>query len=690
MALGIDGCISNLREQIQDSLVTSISEHLFLPTDKLHEILTLSAVQDAVKQLKCGPDDRIKLADTIYREGRRVFAMLIYNYWEDLIVEFRKHGALDRRLPLSEAYAETIVNRDIARRIARDAQWGFCPYTFPVNMSESHYQTEKKMILPFISTEQIGPGAFSDVYKMTISPSQQNFDKATMAQVVRKQLREKGKTEEFEREIRCLRLLSRLQHPNIIPLWGSYTYRDEQNFLFPYIGMDLGSFLIAETRYQDFQWDVTFYSALTGLASALSKTHHLLLNQADHDVDFEAIGYHHDLRPPNVLVRPDTFILADFGLEMLRQAGDSSHTPYKWISGDYVAPETTDGQENPQTANRATDVWAFGCLVAEVVTYMLTGAEGVKEFRTKRLTWGRLPNWKDANFYQPNGDVKQEVIDWMEALKRDNLHPDLVPLLVDLALDALQPNPQERPGMNTIYERLSFLSVQKHIHAVQTEFRGIQGAGERAAPLSKHHQKSLLYAQERFEVWGNILDPGENSAPALVEKHLWDSVDIMKKILQALREEPEIQHLGDGSALLSLENLIVQSVEDLWALLPNSLLQSAKNQWQEKVSDNGVIQQMQSPCRVDDGGLPAACMDDATDSFKSEFKEEARKLKDILSDPVLLDEILEVTSMNDVYDIIEKIQAERHKHGRLRDLPTVRRYLDRLKGYVDDFDRDVF
>lgn len=165
--------------------------------------------------------------------------------------------------------------------------------------------------------------------------------------MVRKQLKVEGMTEEFEREDRCLRLLNQLQHPNIIPLWGSYTYRGEQNFLFPYVDMDLGKFLIAKTRYRNFQWDFTFYSALTGLASALSKTHRLHLNQAIHDVDFEAIGYHHDLRPPNVLVSPDTFILADFGLGHLKSAEALSHTPYKSISGDYIAPECTDMVENP-------------------------------------------------------------------------------------------------------------------------------------------------------------------------------------------------------------------------------------------------------------------------------------------------------------------------------------------------------
>jgi hypothetical protein len=92
---GALGYIGFLREQIQDSLVTSISERLFLPTDKLHEIFTLAAIKGAVKELTCGPGDRIKLVDTIHDEGQRLFAMLIYNDYQDLIIQFRKHGTLD-------------------------------------------------------------------------------------------------------------------------------------------------------------------------------------------------------------------------------------------------------------------------------------------------------------------------------------------------------------------------------------------------------------------------------------------------------------------------------------------------------------------------------------------------------------------------------------------------------------------
>jgi serine/threonine protein kinase len=442
--------------------------------------------------------------------------------------------------------------------------------------------------------------------------------------------------------------------------------------------MNLSEFLKAEARHRDFQWDFTFYSALTGLASALSKTHRLHLNQADHDVDFDAIGYHHDLRPPNVLVSFDTFVLADFGLGSLKLAEALSHTPYKSISGDYIAPECTDMKENPQTVNRAVDVWAFGCLMAEIVTYMLRGSQGVEDFRIKRLTSGRLPQWTDTSFYQPHGEVKQEVLDWMEALRRDKPHPDLVPLLVELSLHALQPDPRIRPDMNTIYQRLEILSMRKHFQSVQEMFREVCGT----ATLAQYHQGSIRFAQERFEVWGYTLTLGENNVSADAYKLSSDSVKIMKKLFQALREVPERWHLGEGPALLSLVRLIVQSVEDLWKLLPNSLLQSAEKQWKEELSDSGLIQQMQSPRYVAHDDLPTNSVTAPINDLESEFDEAARMFKDSLPKSVPLDDILKITSINDVYDITDEIQAEQYERDKLRNLSKIRLYLKRLEGYA--------
>ncbi len=192
--------------------------------------------------------------------------------------------------------------------------------------------------------------------------------------------------------------------------------------------------------------------------------------------------------------------------------------------------------EDPQHINRAIDVWALGCLIAEVITFMRGGVDGVKEFERRRLTPGRLPRWQDASFYQPNGDVKREVLDWMEVLKRDSAQPDMIPLLIDVSLQALQTDPRSRPDMDTIYQCLAVLSLRKQFLSVQELICEIHGAEEISAPSAQRRLASLRFVQERFEAWGHaLLLDKDVVADCVVE--LSDSfATLIAKLLRTLRE----------------------------------------------------------------------------------------------------------------------------------------------------------
>ncbi|KAI0535309.1 hypothetical protein GGR58DRAFT_529608 [Xylaria digitata] len=682
MAFSAPRCIDKLKGRIEDSLVPSISGRCFLPTDGLHEILTPTAIKDAVAELPCGEEHRIRLADAICREGKRVFAMLIYNGWQDHITTFCQHNALDERLPLSEDDAVEIVGLGIGRRLARE-QWAFCPYTFPEKMWVCHCQVEENLIIPFISAETIGLG-FSTVEKIGISPSQHNFmDKGMKTvYVIREKVDTNGNTEDFNREVRHLELLHELRHPNIIPFLGSYTYGEEQNFLFSYnIDMDLSKFLSNRTRHQDFQWDFTFYSALAGLASALSKTHGLFLDQVQHGVGIGAIDYPHGLRPPNVFVRADTFILVNFGPRHLKRAETLSRTRDELIGMDYSAPDCARMRSIPKPDNRAIDVWAFGCLMTEVITYILKEANGVDKVRRKREAREGFPRWDDVSFCQPGGAIKQDVIDWMEALRHGNPSQDLIPQLIEISLDALQPDPYIRPSMNIIHQRLAILSMQKHFQSVNDMFHETQRL---PTPLPQNHLECPQWAQKRFEVWGYVLALNKDRVSTQVFEISDRCVRIMKSLLDALRKESQKQALGDSSGLVSLSRLIVHKVEELWESLPDDMLQSARQHWKELVLGTGGLSKcISSPNLMNRLGVPVTQPELTTDALRLEFEEVARLFKDDLPDSVPFIEISRITTIGHVYDITNKIQADQHSRGSLRNLARIQPYLERLTGYVN-------
>lgn len=172
---GIPACIRALRRRIEESLVTSTSKQRFLPRDKLFEIFTLPAIEGAVEELNYGAEYRIKLVDTINSDCKIVFAILIYNRLENYIAEFRKHGFLDSQLPLTKERAEEIMGSEFGPQVALEFQWMFLPYVFRKGMLECSYHIGERYILPFITAEQIGTGAYGDVDKVRILPSQHEF-----------------------------------------------------------------------------------------------------------------------------------------------------------------------------------------------------------------------------------------------------------------------------------------------------------------------------------------------------------------------------------------------------------------------------------------------------------------------------------------------------------------------------------
>ena len=153
--------------------------------------------------------------------------------------------------------------------------------------------------------------------------------------------------------------------------------------------MDLNQFFQRGRNYGDFQWDFTFIAALEGLASALSHVHNVRLQVDTDGVDFTGIGYHHDLRPANILVTTKTFVLADFGLGRLKPAEADSRTPWKTGAGDYIALECMNEELVNQDVGRAIDVWAFGCLIAEVVPFIRLGPQDWKISAKPGLTLDR-------------------------------------------------------------------------------------------------------------------------------------------------------------------------------------------------------------------------------------------------------------------------------------------------------------
>lgn len=73
---------------------------------------------------------------------------------------------------------------------------------------------------------------------------------------------------------------------------------------------------------------------------------------------------HRDLKPANVIWCDGTWRLVDFGIARIANASTAPGTMKHFLSAHYAAPE----QWNSERATHATDVYALGCIIHELLT----------------------------------------------------------------------------------------------------------------------------------------------------------------------------------------------------------------------------------------------------------------------------------------------------------------------------------
>ena len=258
--------------------------------------------------------------------------------------------------------------------------------------------------------------------------------------------------------------LHHLEHPNILPLLTSYTYNGVPNFLLPLVeGGDLEQLLNKTSRPEHFAKDICFYNALSGLTSALETLH----DYKSSVLGTEMIGYHHDLKPKNVLVSEARFVLSDFGLAKLK-TGDDSRTPFKMGQGHYLAPECEDLEHNfsKGVISRASDVWSLGCILLEVIVFMFGGSDAVKDFRQRRKS--KKGFFTTATFFC--GDSVNPEVE-RRTLELANQEDTNIRKVADLIRQILVIDFRKRLKASEIAVRLRIISFETSYKALSAAFQ---------------------------------------------------------------------------------------------------------------------------------------------------------------------------------------------------------------------------
>jgi tetratricopeptide (TPR) repeat protein len=150
----------------------------------------------------------------------------------------------------------------------------------------------------------------------------------------------------FQREAR---VVARLEHPNIVPI---YDFAEHEST--PYLVM---KFIDGETLKQRlFRGPLTLEEGLRiieDVGNALMHAH-------------EQGVLHRDIKPSNVLIDEDgSVFLADFGLARLARVGSSTLSSEMLLgTPHYISPEQAQGESD---LDERTDIYSFGAVLYELV-----------------------------------------------------------------------------------------------------------------------------------------------------------------------------------------------------------------------------------------------------------------------------------------------------------------------------------
>ncbi len=196
---------------------------------------------------------------------------------------------------------------------------------------------------PYRIVGQLGQGGMATVYK-AYHPQ---LDRYVAIKVMHEAFQEDDAfIARFEREAK---IVARLEHPHIVPVYGYDRYEGQPYLVMKYIeGKTLKRFLKNGPLPLE-----EILRIMTAVADALNYAH-------------KQGVLHRDIKPSNIMIADDgTPYLTDFGLARIAQAGESTLSQDMLLgTPHYISPEQARGEQN---LDGRTDIYSFGIVLYELV-----------------------------------------------------------------------------------------------------------------------------------------------------------------------------------------------------------------------------------------------------------------------------------------------------------------------------------
>ena len=387
-------------------------------------------------------------------------------------------------------------------------------------------------------------------------------------------------SEDFKRECRVLSYLNHVEHPNIIELLGSYTHNGIHSLIFPVAEYDLNE-LLKGRPISSFRSQSDYLVALCGLASALNTLHSF----SSKTLDVSLIGCHHDLRPYNVLVKGRQFLFADFGLTTLKDGTESSKSMRRPGDSRYLAPECEDLDKDfePHKVGRKSDIWSFGCVLLELLTYIMQDSDAVRDFeRSREVTVAGY--WTFYPFHsgrQPHQKVEAKLTEL------EKYATTAYKGVIRLARDMLHIEPDDRPNADQVTHHLRFWTLE-------SIFSKVYNALEKMVP--HENDLNMIVERERLLFWAQVMGIRGSTSQDGTE-NLLATDDIFYRIFQDFEKIDQdvtarTMPYDDSRATLTRLRMII---DDIVYALPAKFQMTISSVLEQKLlstDDLGILQEV--------------------------------------------------------------------------------------------------
>lgn len=270
--------------------------------------------------------------------------------------------------------------------------------------------------------------------------------------------------DDFENEKRILNELAAVPHEHIMYFLSTWAASDASYMLFPLADGDLHHFLNGDPPSGQSEVKNWLVEQMLGTCNAMKYVHEHIPPSTDSQ-STKRIGFHHDLKPANILIfKPDPenhaiWKIGDSGSGAVKRLSlDSSEELYNRqpSTGDpvYSAPEyVVEGR-----VSRPKDVWSLGCIFLEVLVWVLTPEIGaVGRFEKARERFSK-ENPHNAPVYwcqdlEGKPYINPAVVKELDILEVLCQQLKLYAPLLGIVKHMLVVNPKERPTTTQVCEQ---------------------------------------------------------------------------------------------------------------------------------------------------------------------------------------------------------------------------------------------